>query len=249
MSELELSLYNYSAAITTTTSGAFGIGSNLSWDAYQRDVYNQLNEALQKQANLLRQRAHIDAAEVGALVEQRNTILAESRSRLSPFGKLYSEILKSSADPPSLEKLLKQKGSLEAVLESVGKTRAVVNRLTVTMKVAGNGMIALQVVVSVVLIAMAPPKKRGEVAAGQAGAVIGGAGFGWAGAWAGCATAAALASPSLAVPFIGEITDGGACLTGGIISGFGFGMLGSSWGQKAGEDAYIGATRLHWISQ
>jgi hypothetical protein len=249
MSELKPSVYDYSYAVTAASSGAFGVGSNLSWDSYQRDVYNQLNEALQKQANLLRQRGAITAAEVDALVEQRNLILAESRSSLSPFGRLYSEILKPSTDLPTLAKLLAKNGSLVAVLESVGKTRAVVNRLSVAMRIAGNGTVVLQVAVSAVLIVIAPPERRGEVAAGQVGAVIGGASFGWAGAWAGCATAATFLSPSLTIPFTGEVIEGGGCLVGGIMTGFGFGALGSSWGQKAGDDAYGYVTRLHWTQQ
>ncbi|MBU6425452.1 MAG: hypothetical protein KGQ69_03875 [Rhodospirillales bacterium] len=247
MSETEPSAYDYSYAVTAVTSGAFGVGTNLSWDSYQRDIYNQLNETLQKQANLLHQRAGVTAAEANALIEQRNAILAESRSKLSPFGRLYSEILKPSDNLPTLEKLLKQKGSLEAVLESVGKTRAVVNRLSVSMKIAGNGTVVLQVAVSAVLIAMTPPGQRGKVAAGQAGALIGGTSFGWSGAWAGCATAVTFLSPSLTIPIVGEVTEGGACLMGGIITGFGFGLLGSSWGQKSGEDVFSYVTHLHWI--
>ena len=48
---------------------------------------------------------------------------------MTPFGKLYSEVLKPANALPTLESLVERKGSVEAVLVSVGKTRAVTNRL------------------------------------------------------------------------------------------------------------------------
>jgi hypothetical protein len=238
--------YNYSPAYTAVSNGAFGIGSNLAWDSYQREMYNQLNAALQRQANTMRTQGVISEAEARALIAQRNLILAESRKSLSPFGRLYSEILKPSSQLPTYEKLLEQKGSIEAIVESVGKTRAVVNRLSVVMKYGGRAGIVLQIVVSAVIIAEAPPEQRGRTTAGQAGAVGGAALFGWGGAWAGCGTAALLVSPSLAIPIVGEGAEGGACLIGGIIGGFGLGALGGWGGQAAGEAIYDYVTQLRW---
>ncbi len=248
MAESEQNLYAYTPAYRAAANGAFGIGSNLSWDAYQREVYNRLNAALQKQATVLASRGDLTEADARALVAQRNAILAESRSRLSPFGKLYSEILKPSNDLPSFERLLANKGSIEAVVQSVGKTRAIVNRLSVVMKVGGRGLVVLQVVVSAVVIASAPADQRGRVAAGEAGGVAGGALFGWGGAWAGCAGAAALASPTLVVPVFGEIGEGGACLVGGLLGGFGLGAVGGLGGQAAGAAAYDYVTKLRWLT-
>ncbi len=51
---------------------------------------------------------------------------------------------------------------------------------------------------------------------------------GIAGAWAGCVTGASFESPSLVVPFCGEVTtDGAACLVGGFFGGLGFGYVGA----------------------
>lgn len=239
--------FNYSHAYSATSNGAFGVGSNLAWDSYHREVYNQLNAALQKQAGLMSARGAITEPEARALVAQRNRILMESRNKLSPFGRLYSEILKPSSKLPNFDTLLAKKGSIEAVVESVGKTRAVVNRISIGMKWAGRSSVVVQVAVSAYVIAEAPPEQRERVASGQAGAVGGAALFGWGGAWAGCASAALLASPSLTIPIVGEVTEGGACLVGGIIGGFGLGSAGGILGQKAGEATYDYVTQLKWV--
>lgn len=241
--------FNYSAAFTSASNGTFGVGSNFAWDSYQRELYNQLNEALQKQANLMRARGAITEIEARALVAQRNLILTEARKSLSPFGRLYSEILKPSTKLPTFEKLLADKGSIEAIIESVGKTRAVVNRLSLVMKYGGRAGVAFQIVVSAVIISEATPAQRGRTIAGQGGAIGGAALFGWGGAWAGCATAAALMSPSLAIPVVGEGAEGGACVVGAVIGGFGFGALGGAGGQAAAEAAYDYVTQLRWTQR
>ena len=41
-------------AFTSVSNRAFGIGSNLAWASYQRELYDQLNASLQKQANVMR---------------------------------------------------------------------------------------------------------------------------------------------------------------------------------------------------
>lgn len=237
----------YSPAVRVSTEAAFGLGSGLSWDAYQRTLYNKINEALQRQANLLRQRGHVAEAEVRALIEQRNKVLIEARRPLSPFGRLYSEILKPSSDLPTFETLLRGKGSVEAILQSAGKTRAVTNRLAATLKVAGRGAIVLEIVVTVVLVVEARPEDRGRVLSRQGGGIAGGAVGGWAGAWAGCAGLSLLASPSLVIPFVGEAGTGGACLVGGIAGGLGFGALGAWGGEHAGVAAYDYVTKLTWV--
>lgn len=237
----------YSPALRVSTEAVFGLGSGLAWDAYQRDLYNKINKALQRQANLLRQRGQVTEAEVRALIEQRNKVLMEARRPLSPFGRLYSEILKPSSDLPTFEKLLHGKGSVEAILQSVGKTRVVTNKLVATLKVAGRGAVVLELVVTVVLVAEARPEDRARVLARQGGGIAGGAVGGWTGAWAGCAGLSLLTSPSLAIPIIGEGVTGGACLVGGIAGGLGFGALGAWGGERIGTAAYDYVTKLTWV--
>lgn len=241
--------FNYSHAYSAISSGAFGVGSNLAWDSYQRELYNNINSALQKQAGLMSSRGAITQQEARALVDQRNRILMESRNKLSPFGRLYSEILKPSGKLPDFDSLKAKKGSIEAVIESVGKTRSVVNRISVVMKWTGRASVIVQIGVSAYVIAEADPDQRARVASGQAGASGGAALLGWGGAWAGCASGALLASPSLTIPIVGEVTEGGACLIGGIVGGFGFGTAGGVLGKKAGEATYDYVTRLKWVSK
>lgn len=230
-----------------SVDAAFGLGSNLQWDAYQRGLYTKINTALDRQASLLRQRGLVTEAEVRALVEQRNKVLLEARSPLSPFGRLYSEILKPSNDLPTFEKLLRHKGSIEAIVQSAGKTRATTNRMVAAFRVVGRGTAVLQIVFTVVLVVRAKPEDRARVAARQGGGVAGGVVGGWAGAWAGCAGASLLASPSLVLPVVGEVTTGGACLVGGFVGGLGLGALGAWGGEQVGETAYDYVTKLTWV--
>lgn len=57
-------------------------------------------------------------------------------------------------------------------------------------------------------------------------------------AGAGCASLAMLASPSLTIPLVGEVTTGGACLVGGILGGIGVGWFGRKAGALVGEGLY-----------
>lgn len=239
--------YLYSPVVSQATSATFAVGSNMTWDAFWRQVYDKTNQALQKQANEMLKRKNITADEVRRLVEgQRNRLVVEMRQRLSPFGRRYSEILKPVDKLPTLEKLLAQKGSLQAVLASVGKTRGAVNRIAFAARLAGPATIVLQITVSGVIIASASPEERGRVAARETSGTGGAALAGWGGAWAGCAALSSIASPSLVFPVVGEVTTGGACLVGGIAGGFGAGWLGYILGQWAGEAAYDFVAEITW---
>lgn len=198
-------------------------------------------------ANELLRRGLVTEAETRALVDQRNLLLREARKPLSPFGKVYSEILKPMHDLPTYERLIRAKRSNEAVLQSVGKTRAYVNRLSLSMRYAGRGMVLVNLALAVIIVARANPEDRGRVAAGQGGALAGGTAGGWGGAWAGCVGLSALASPSLVIPLVGEIGTGGACLVGGILGGLGGGAAGAWLGDRAGTAVYDYVTTLEWV--
>lgn len=238
--------YLYSPAETVVVSASFGLGSNLTWDAYARQLYIRADTRLQQQANALLARGSVTENEVRALSAQRDLIRSTIRSRLSPFGRLYSEILSPSLKNPSFEERFLQKGSLEAMLRSVGKSRAVVNRLATRMRFFGHSAVVVQIVFSAIVIIEARPEDRARVATRQGGAVAGGAAGGWVGAWAGCAGGAALASPSLVIPYVGEVTEAGACLIGGFAGGLGLGALGAAGGEKAGGALYDYVTTLTW---
>lgn len=237
----------YSPAVRVVGGATFGLGTNLSWDAYQRALYNQQNALFDRQFHELKRRGFITDLETRVFTEQRNALVISSRGRLSRFGRYYSEIIKPVRDLPTYERLIRDKGSNEAILRSVGKTRAVVNRLSVTMGLVGRSAVVLNLALSVVVIVRASPEDRARVASRQGGALAGGAVGGWTGAWAGCAGAGLLASPSLVIPLVGEVTTGGACLVGGIVGGFGGGALGAWAGGSGGGAAYDYITRLEWL--
>lgn len=101
---------------------------------------------------------------------------------------------------------MSSKGSIEAVLKSVGKTRAVVDKIGAVSRVAGPSAIVIEVTMTAVVIQQAAPRDRGRVAAREIGGLAGSIGGGLGGMWAGCAGASLLASPSLVIPVVGEVT-------------------------------------------
>lgn len=237
-----------SSGVRAASDVAFGISPNLTWDAYWRLMYERAGTAIQRQANVLIVRGNITAQEARYLVEsQRNAVLLEMRNRLSPFGRLYSELLKPSSRLPTFEQLVDRKGSIEAVLRSVGKSRAVVNRFAAVSRVAGPAMIVIQITVTAVVIAEAPPDGRSAVASREIGGVVGATSFGVGGMWAGCFGLSIAVSPSLVLPVVGEVTTGGACLVGGLVGGLGLGWAGHQLGRQAGENIYNFATQMQWI--
>jgi hypothetical protein len=237
----------YGPAVRVSEGATFGLGTNLAWDAYLRTLYNQQNAAFSRLANELLRRGMVTEAETRVLIDQRNRLVIQTRKPLSPFGKFYSEVLKPTHDLPTYEKLIRTKGGNDAILQSVGKTRAYVNRLSLTMKYAGRGMVVVNLALAVVIIARAKPEDRARVAAGQGGTLAGGVAGGWGGAWVGCVGLGAIASPSLVIPVIGEIGTGGACLIGGILGGLGGGAAGAWLGDRAGTAVYDYVTTMEWL--
>jgi hypothetical protein len=235
-----------SPAFQNTVQVSDDMSAPMTWDAFWRSAYGRADKVLQAQANELLKRGNITRAEYDALVNARNDLVVEFRKPLSPFGRAYSEILKPGTKLPQPGELLTRKGSIEAVLESVGKSRASVNRLSMVFRVAGPALIVLDITITTVVVMRAPPEQRARTAAreytGLGFGVAGGAG----GAWAGCATLATLGSPSLVVPIVGEVTEGGLCLVGGIVGGLGGGWLSREAGKKAGEAVYDFVTTFRW---
>lgn len=231
-------VYFYSPAFKVVIDVPFSIAPHMTWDAFWRRIYDRMSEGLQQQANLLLTRGNVSPYEAKPLVEARDQLVLRIRNRQSPFGRLYSEILKPKDSLKSFEQLVREKGSIEAVLRSVGKTRQVVDRIAVVARVAGPATIILEIALTAIVIEQASPKDRGRISAREIGGTVGSLGGGVGGAWAGCAGAAALVSPSLVVPIIGGVSTGGACVVGGILGGMGVGFLGRKVGEAAGERVY-----------
>jgi hypothetical protein len=238
--------YLYSPAYKVGADVAVAVGPAATLDGYLRLIYDRMNHVIQTQANGLLSRGNITSHEASELINARNQLLMRVRSHLSPFGQLYSEILKPRASLPDLDKLLKQKGTITAVLQSVGKTRQVVDKLGVVMRVGGPATIIVSITATAVVIAKAPADQRARVASREIGATGGSIVLGTGGMWAGCASAAALASPSLVLPVVGEITTGGACLVGGLVGGLGLGYLGHKLGGSIGETVHTSVSEFTW---
>ena len=238
--------YLFSPGYKVSSDIAVSVGAPMSNDGFQRLIYDRINGNLQRQANELVRRGQITVQEARHLVDGRNALLLKIRARLSPFGQLYSEILKPRASLKTFDQFLQQKGSIEAALSSVGKTRQVVDRIGVISRVAGPATIIISVSCTAFVIARAPAEDRARVASREIGGTVGSIAGGVGGMWAGCAAGASLASPSLVIPIWGEVTAGGACLVGGLLGGFGFGALGHKVGRDIGNYIYNHATDFQW---
>ncbi len=239
----QTALYSYAIRVKKIVDLAFPMAADYSYNSFWRDAYNKAAEGIAEQARELLARGNVTLEEARQLVEvQRNGLVLEMRKPLTPFGKLYSEILKPAKSLPTLEELLERKGTVELVLKSVGNTRATVNRIAFLAKRAGTAGVVIEVVLTVVVIAQAPEQQRGEVASRQVGGVVGSLSFGsaggWAGAWAGAATFTFFGSPTLVIPVVGEVTEGTCAIVGGALGFFGFGYVGRHLGEQAGENVW-----------
>lgn len=159
---------------------------------------------------MLLKRGNITPLEYEELVSSRNKLVLRLRNQLTPFGELYAELLKPAASLKTGAQFLRQKGSIEAVLRSVGvgSMRQVVDRIGVVSRVAGPASVVPERTMTAVVIQQADPKNRSRIAAREVGGMAGSFGGGLAGMWAGCASVAALASPSLVVPVAGAVSTG-----------------------------------------
>lgn len=135
-----------------TTCRLPSIAPGLTWDGFWRLIYDRVNAALQRQANLMLEQGRLTVAESRALVNARNDLLLRIRSRLTPFGELYSELLKPDASLRSFEQFAADKGSIEAVLRSVGRTRAVGDTMGVVSRVAGPAAIVVKISLTALVI-------------------------------------------------------------------------------------------------
>lgn len=240
--------YSYAVAVNDWVQFPMSAAAPATWDSFWRAAYQKANEGIQRQANMLLKRGSITIDEARHIVEvQRNGLVREMRKPLTPFGRLYSEILKPTNRLPTLDQLLKKKGSVEAVLRSAGGTRQVVNRLSIVARAGGVATLTVEVALSIVVIALAEEGEKGVTAARELGGAAGSLTGGIGGAWAGCASFAALAAPSLVVPVVGEISTGTACAIGGIVGGLSVGALVRAGAQHIAERSYWQLVSWEWL--
>lgn len=154
--------FTQAVAIEEKLTLSLGALSNLGWDGYQRLIYERAAAGIARQAQEFLARGYVTTAELKDLVEvQRNELVVSMRKRLTPFGRFYSEKLKSAKSLPTVDSLLARKGSPMAVLASVGKTRAVTNRIAVFGRYARPAGVVLDIVVVGVVIQQAPNRIEG----------------------------------------------------------------------------------------
>ena len=242
--------YSYAVQIKDSMDVAFGGAFDFTWNGFWRLAYDKANQGIQKQANQLVKTGNFDAEEARQLVEvQRNGLVLTLRNELTPFGQFYSEVLKPGSSLKTLEQYVAEKGTVEAVLRSVGKSRQSVNRIAFVARRAGSAWIVIDIIMTIVVVEEAPLAEREKVAAEQVGGVAGsvvGARFGGlGGAWVGVTTFTALGSPSLAIPGVGEITEGVVALAGGVVGFLAGGLLGWEGGQVGGEKLWQ-FTQVTW---
>lgn len=252
-------------SIQNTESFYLGIGSNFSWDSYQRKMYMAINTINQKQVNDFVKHMELKEKEgftnpkileiidkeinnfTRSQIDQRNIAVIETRAKTSPFAQLYAEWEKPVSTLKTYDELLTIKGFDKLILKSVGKTRTSVNELSINMTRIGIASIVVSLIISGYLIYTADPRERYRVIAQQLGVAVVGAGIAWLGAGEGCALFMTAASPTLTIPFIGEISEGGACLLGAAYGAYVGGAVGAYAGQDLGNIAYDYVTSSKWI--
>jgi hypothetical protein len=100
-------LYLYSPACKAVADVTVSVGASLTLDGFQRLIYERINHNVQQQANRLLLRGNITAQEAAALVGARNELLLNIRKQLSPFGQLYSELLKPRSTLKDFDQFLR----------------------------------------------------------------------------------------------------------------------------------------------
>jgi hypothetical protein len=201
--------YSYAIQAKDTLDVSLGSIADFTWNSFYRAIYEKSAAGIQRQANMLLARGNVTREEARFLVEvQRNGLVKEMRDPLTPFGRYYSEFLKPIKDLPNLDRLLAEKGTIEAVLRSVGKSRIAVNKIAFIARRAGPAAIAIDIVLTIVIVDLTPSGQRGKETAQQVGGLAGMAVAsrygGLAGAWAGSQVFLLLGSPTLAIPVVGD---------------------------------------------
>jgi hypothetical protein len=190
-------------ASTATQGATAGTGAQLLNDGIRRGQYQQAASQL---------------SGPGASAELK-ALQADTYSNLSPIGEGLTDAAKAARVGQLAGKTAEQLG------ESASRTSATWNSSGGASKVAGAAGVVVGVGIAVSNISSAPEGQRGQVAAGEAGALGGGLAGGYGGAWLGAAIGTAIApGPGTAI---------GAFL-GGLIGGGG----GAVVGQKTGAEIY-----------
>lgn len=214
----------------------------MSWDAFHRAIYDQAAKKIQEQAFELSRKGALSPIEFEQFVAQRNALKVATRSQLSPFGELFSEILHPQSEFKTAQELLNKKGSIDAVIKGLGKTRGWVNRIGIVGRFAGPAVLVVQITFAAQVVADAPDDQKLRTGVSEAAEIGGGMAGGWYGAGSGCAAGAAAT-----FWFFG----GGAivgCGVGGVLGGIGLGMAVGKSLRFAAEAAYDGGRAgFYWI--
>ncbi|MCA8990804.1 MAG: hypothetical protein KDA88_02440 [Planctomycetaceae bacterium] len=231
-----------SSPVEATVEVLFPLAPGLTWDGFQRAIYDKAAQAIAEQAQQLQSQGRLTLAELEQFVSQRNTLKIAMRDQLSPFGKQFSELLQPRSDLKSMEQLLQKKGTVEAVVKGLGKTRGWVNYIGFAGRLAGPAVLVIQVKMSADVIAAADESNRWRVGIGEAAEITGGAVGGWYGFGVGCSAGAA------ATVWLFGAGAAGGCAVGGIAGALGIGFAAGKSLRFVAEETYDGGRAMfYWI--
>ncbi|HTV73625.1 MAG TPA: hypothetical protein VME66_07980 [Candidatus Acidoferrales bacterium] len=198
-------------SVTAANSAHQAVGAGVHGAAIHAG--NVLNHDGTLRGEYQRRAARLEQSKSGS--EQRLALRKDIGSRLTPLGQGITERLVSS---PARDAGRAAKTPAQ-LAQSAPRTNEAVNRLGEAFRVGGRALLATSVAVSAYDIATAPPGKRVEVAAGEAGAWTGALAVGAEGAEVGFA--------------IGSVVPGTGSAVGAAIGG----LTGAAAGAIGGEDA------------
>jgi hypothetical protein len=225
--------------LTPDASDYAGPGAVTTYDSVQRSKYLSRNKGIQAQtldaiedaAKSGDVAAAEDAARAG--VNARNASRATSQAKLSPGGRVLSEVVdrgwtwdmlegkyKPTADPSDPFDIYRKIGS------ATGRSNRAMSFLAKFGRVAGPAALAYGLWDSANDIADAPPEERKEVACGEAGGLVGGS----LGATVGTGLGA------VAAGFLMSNPVGWGAIALGMLGGMGGGFLGSRIGEDVGRE-------------
>jgi hypothetical protein len=173
---------------------------------------------------------------------ERTALRNATQGKQSPVGRALSKAIESQKAPKTFEQRVATEArggeptfkTYETIAGNIAESRGFANRLATGGKVLGGIGVAVGVGLAIHNVAKAPEGERGKVAAEETGGLLGGLGFGLAGASAGV----------FAVELLAATTPvGWAVFAGALIGSLALGYFGATLGRGAGGELYDRAAR------
>ena len=224
---------DFSAADATQEISIY-LGTEASWDAIVRDIYNKGAAAIRDQAQQLVQSGRMTPEEAKLWANsQRNALIRATRSRTGPIGLAIAELLKPSNKLKTAAELEKLGKSASGIIQSAGKTNPFINRVAVGMRYGGPALIVVGLGFSAYNIYHAPAGEGWRTTAREGGKWAGVIAGGTAGGAGGCKVGAVIGTFFAPGP-----GSGVGCAAGAIIGSIGGAAFGGWAGEHAGDAVY-----------